>query len=142
MDKNTAGALPAWTTKCRAIFLLLISFSFLLKLSAQSPVHVGGTVKDSKGNPVAGVTVAVKGSTIGTTTDANGTFTINVPSPQSVLTFSYVGYLTKEQIVGNQQLIDITLADKQNDLDEVVVIGYGQTQKKRDVGGAISSVNS
>ncbi|MFL5738796.1 MAG: SusC/RagA family TonB-linked outer membrane protein [Flavisolibacter sp.] len=142
MDKNTTGALPAWTTKCRAIFLLLISFSFVLNLSAQSPVHVGGTVKDNKGNPVAGVTVAVKGSTIGTTTDANGTFTINVPSSQSVLTFSYVGYLTKEQIVGNQQLIDITLADKQNDLDEVVVIGYGQTQKKRDVGGAISSVNS
>jgi outer membrane receptor for ferrienterochelin and colicin len=103
---------------------------------------VTGTVKDAKGAALAGVSITLKGATTGVTSDVNGQYSINVPFKESVLLFSFVGYLTKEQQVKEQQIINVTLTDKTNDLEEVVVIGYGQTQKKRDVGGAISSVNS
>src|SRR4029079_13777403 len=86
--------------------------------------------------------VKVRGTALGTTTDDKGEYRINVASAESVLVFSSVGFLAQSQTVGTNQVLNITLPEKANDLNEVIVIGYGQTQKKRDVGGAISSVNS
>src|SRR5205085_8152753 len=89
-----------------------------------------------------GVSVLVKGTNSGTTTDEEGRFTLDVPNQRSVLVFSLVGHTNKEEMVGTRKTIDLALAESASNLDEVVVIGYGQTQKKRDVGGAISSVNA
>ncbi len=126
--------------KCSFVLFLLLTFSS--SLLAQQPVRVAGTVRDNKGNPVSGVSITVKGGNSGTSTDSAGRYVIEVPSKQSVLQFSSVGLLPKEETVGDRGMISITLADKANDLEEVVVIGYGQTMKKADVGGAISSVNA
>jgi len=139
MERKRNALLPAKVLKCWTVFIALFVFSSS-SLFAQ-PIQVGGTVRDTKGARVPGVSVRVKGSAGGTTTDTTGAFTISVPSASSVLVFSNVNYLEKEETVGNQRVINITLADKQNNLDEVVVIGYG-TQRKREVGGSISSVNS
>ena len=124
--------------------LSVLSFVLLLaaSVSAQNPIHVAGVVKDSKGNPLGGVSVKVKGTNLGTTTDDLGEYKINVPSTQSVLEFSSVGFLDHSETVGNKQLWNVTLSDKPNDLNEIVVIGYGQTSKKSNLTGSISSVSN
>jgi TonB-linked SusC/RagA family outer membrane protein len=123
--------------------LLLFCFMHLITFSANAQqITVTGSVKDAKGAPVSGASVTIKGSTTGVSTDVNGVFTLSVPSAQTVLVISNIGFLPKEETVGNRKKINITLADKSNDLDDVVVIGYGQTVKKRDLSGAISSVSS
>lgn len=99
---------------------------------------ITGTVFDEKGEPVIGANVVEKGTTNGTITDINGEFSIEVVSG-STLNVSYIGYLTKEVQVDNQNNIQISLSEDFQSLDEVVVVGYG-VQKKRDLTGAISSV--
>src|SRR5690606_34201925 len=94
---------------------------------------VTGKVTDEEGNPLLGVTIAVKGNAqIGTTTDANGVYALlNLPD-NAVLTYRYVGYLEQEEVVGNQTSIDVKLILDQAGLEEVVVVGFGQ-QKKESV---------
>ena len=99
---------------------------------------VSGTVT-ADGQPLPGATVIVKGTTTGTTTDFDGNFTVEADA-QSTLSISYLGYSTKEVLVGNQTQINVTL-DQDNKLDEVVVIGYG-TQRKSDLTGSVSSVSA
>lgn len=107
---------------------------------AQQNVEVRGSVRDSTGNIMAGVSVSVKGSpSIGTTTDLNGRYILSVP-PQSILVFTSVGYRDHEEPIGNRQVIDVILARTEAGLDEVVVVGFG-TQKKISLVGAQSSVN-
>lgn len=109
-------------------------------VAPQQERSVTGTVRSSDdNNPLPGVSVAVKGTTRGTTTDANGTYRINVPSNQAVLVFSAVGFVTQEVTVGNKSAITLTLTTDTRALNEVVVVGYG-TQKKSQTTGAISSV--
>ncbi|RYE50319.1 MAG: TonB-dependent receptor, partial [Sphingobacteriales bacterium] len=132
--------LPAKVRKCwTALFVLTLLISSFT-LTAQT-IQVGGTVKDNKGTKLSGVSVRVKGANIGTSTDSSGMFTLNAPSQASTLVFSIVGFLDKEETVGSQRIINVTLSEKQNNLDEIVVVGYG-TQRKREVGGSISSVNA
>ncbi|GAA4335193.1 TonB-dependent receptor [Flaviaesturariibacter amylovorans] len=109
--------------------------------SAQG-IRVAGTVRDGGGNRLPGISVRIKGSTIGSTTDSVGAYSINVPAASSILLFSGVSFVEKEQLVGDRRSLNITLTEKPNNLDEVVVIGYGQTVRKRDIGGSISSVNN
>ncbi len=100
---------------------------------------VSGTVTDSGGEPLPGVTVMVKGTTQGTVTNADGDYTLpNVPE-NSTLVFSFVGMSTQEVEVGSQTRIDISLTQDAIGLDEVIVVGYG-TQKKADLTGAVSAV--
>ncbi len=101
---------------------------------------VRGTVKDQEGNPIPGVTIVLKGTTLGTTTDINGNYIINVVDPQSVLVFSFIGYINQEITVGNRSQIDISLEEEIVGLEEVVVVGYG-TMRKSDLTGAIVSAN-
>ena len=108
-----------------------------LSIWAQGGVKVRGTVAAEGGDPLIGATVLVKGNAgRGTITDIEGNFEIEVPSEQSTLVFSYVGMITKEVKVGKQRNIKVSLAEE-NQLDEVVVVGYGQ-QKKASVVGAIT----
>ena len=123
-------------SKRAAIFLSFCMLS--LAMWAQSHI-VKGVVKDAAG-PVIGATVTEKGTTNAVMTDLDGGYSLNV-SPESVLVVSSIGYIAQEAEVGNQTTIDFTLRESALQLDEVVVVGYGQ-QKKESVIGAISSINS
>lgn len=114
------------------LFLSLTSVSF-------SQQTITGLVTTSGNNqPLPGVTVLLKGTTKGTTTDFDGNFTIEVTS-RDTLVFSYLGYATQEVPINNQTTLNITLQEDASQLDEVVVVGYG-TQKKSDITGAVTSV--
>jgi len=102
---------------------------------------VTGVVTDANGQPLVGVNVVVKGTTRGVITDAKGKYSIEVPDANAVLQFSFIGYLSGEQVVGNQESINISLSEDIKKLEEVIVVGYG-TQKKSDVTGAVISVTS
>jgi TonB-linked SusC/RagA family outer membrane protein len=102
-------------------------------------IPVRGTVKDEKGEPVPGTSVLVKGTNTGTITDASGAFNINVPSEESVLIITFIGYESQEIRVGSRTNLDIRLVQSNTALDEVVVIGYG-TAKKSDLTGSVTSV--
>ncbi|MCX2450991.1 TonB-dependent receptor [Pedobacter sp. PLR] len=106
--------------------------------SEMAEVVVKGTVSDGKGGGVPGVSIKLKGGTIGTTTDANGRYSVKVPD-NGTLVFSYMGYVTQEIPVNNRPVINVTMSEKAEDLSEIVVVGYG-TQKKAVVSGAIASV--
>ncbi|MCE7060374.1 TonB-dependent receptor [Dyadobacter sp. CY343] len=102
---------------------------------------VKGQVNDDKGLALPGVSVILKGSSSGTVTTTDGTYSLDIPeSGSNVLVFSFVGYLSKEVTVGNQSTIDIQLAVDTKALEEVVVVGYG-TQRKRDITSALSVIN-
>lgn len=103
---------------------------------------VTGTVVSAKdGQPLPGVSVQEKGTTNGAMTDVNGKFSINVQGSSSVLVFSFIGYLPEEKEVGSQSVLNVSLNEDIKQLEEVVVIGYGQT-KKSLVTGAITSVKA
>ena len=101
---------------------------------------VTGKVTDaSTGEPVPGVNIVVEGTTIGTITAINGDYRLEVPGPEAVLVYSFVGYITQKIAVADQQVIDVSLAVDFKQLDEVVMIGYG-TRKKSDLTGAVMSL--
>lgn len=99
---------------------------------------ISGIVKDERGEPVIGANVVVKGTTNGTVTDMDGKYTLEVPAG-GVLQISYIGYNTQEVKVGSVNVVNISLREDSEALDEVVVIGYG-TVKKSDLTGAVGSV--
>ncbi len=110
------------------------------QLFAQTNIPIRGKVVSSTGDNLAAVTVQVKNGTATTTTQADGTFTINVPSENTVLVFSSVGFAPKEVTVRNQRDLSISLISQQKALDDVVVVGYG-SRKKGEVTGAIASIS-
>ena len=118
------------------VWLLLACFS----LPAMSQITVSGVVNEASGEPLPGTNVTVKGTSTGTITDTDGKYTIAVPDAQSVLVFSFMGYINQEITVGDMREINITMSEDVQQLQDVVVIGYGGTMNKRDVTGAISSV--
>jgi len=109
---------------------------------APASIVIGGKILDeTKGTPLEGVSISVKGTHRGTVTDRDGAFNLEVENGKAVLIFSLVGYQTKEVVVGNQTNIQLSLVSQSQSLNDVVVIGYG-TQKKSVVTGAISSVKA
>jgi len=124
----------------RALFLLIfIPFSFLLQ--AQNLNQITGVVKDAATNELLiGVNIIVSGTTTGTVTDVNGNFSLAVPQ-NAVLKVSYIGYQAQEIKIQGQKTLNILLVSESKLIDEVVVVGYS-VQKKRDVLGAVSKVNS
>lgn len=99
---------------------------------------IKGTVLDDQDIPVIGANVSVKGTAIGSITDIDGNFLLEVPE-KGTLQVSYIGYITQDLAIGNQNTMNITLREDLMNLDEVVVIGYG-TMKKSDLTGAVSSI--
>jgi len=108
---------------------------------SQQEKTVKGTIKDSGGVPIPGVSVVVKGTTQGSLSDQDGNYSITGITNGTVLQFSFVGMNTKDVPVGNQSVINVTLEENTIGIEEVVAIGYG-AQKKRDISTAISSVSS
>jgi TonB-linked SusC/RagA family outer membrane protein len=102
---------------------------------------VTGTVTDAKGLPLPGVTVSVKGTTVGTLTDVNGNYEVNVPEKADVLVFSFVGMKSQEMAIGTNNVLNPVLQEDVFGLEEVVVIGYG-TSKKEDLSAAVGIVQN
>jgi len=103
---------------------------------------ISGTVTSSEdGSALPGVSVVVKGTTTGTATDAQGKFSLSIPSDNAVLVFSYVGFVAQEVAVNNRTQINVSMAPDAKALEEVVVVGYG-TQKKATVTGAVATVEA
>ncbi len=120
----------------RGVFLILLLFANLC-LMAQSTVI--GVVRDSGSQPVPGVSVVVKGTSIGTLTGIDGKYSLNVPAGSNTLVFTFIGMTRAEEVIGNRSVIDVILKEEVTGLDEVVVVGYG-TQKKKVVTGATVQV--
>jgi len=108
---------------------------------AEQQKKITGKVSDVAGVPIPGATVVASGTTIGTTTDIDGNFTLNVPEGTKTLLVSFVGMVSKDVTIGTNNNFRITLAESTVGLEEVVVVGYG-TQKKESVVGAITQVNN
>jgi len=117
--------------------LMLLAFSLQLQAQGGGGITVKGTVVDNNAEPLIGASVVVKGNTsLGTVTDFDGNFVLKVPSESTTLVVSYVGMTSREVRVGKERNIKITLMDD-TQLEEVIVVGYGQ-QKKASVVGAIT----
>lgn len=110
-------------------------------IEKKSQQAVSGTVKDEYGNAIAGATVAVKGTNRATSTDMNGAFTITVDHRQQLLVISVLGFDRQEVVVGDAKTIEVVLSGAVSDLEEVIVIGYGTTTRKR-VAGAVDQVDN
>ena len=112
-----------------------------IAMGIDQQLQITGVVKDTNGEPMIGATVMVKGTGTGTITDIDGKYSVSVPGNKSVLTFSFVGYTTKEVTVGNQKSINVTLSEDSKMIDEVVVIGF-QSQKKGNLTASVASVGA
>lgn len=111
----------------------------VVKMVFDEDAVITGVVVDASGEPIPGVTVVVLGTTTGTATDVDGTYSIDVPTG-GILRFSFIGYQTKEVAVQGQSVINVTLDEDTASLDEIVVVGYG-TLEKKDLTSAVSSLN-
>lgn len=121
------------------IFFLLFGVGSSIIFAQPTERSVTGKVTDVNGEPMIGVTILIKNTKIGTITDINGNYTVNVSANTDVLTYSYIGFTSVEEAVGNRTTIHVTMKEDEQLLDEVVVVGYG-TMKKRDISGSISQV--
>lgn len=125
-------------TKCLASFVIFVTcIGFSLDTNAQN-ISISGVVKDSNGETLPGVTVTIQNTNQGAVTDVNGAYTLSAPQ-NAVLVFTYVGFETQEIPIGNRTRIDVNLSEDTEQLDEVVVVGYG-TRKKSHNTGAIAQV--
>ncbi|RAK02957.1 TonB-linked SusC/RagA family outer membrane protein [Larkinella arboricola] len=121
------------------LFLLAIT-SLSVRANAAIDRLVSGTVKDEKGEALPGVSIVLKGTTRGTTSNADGSYRLDVPENNAVLIYSFVGYLSQEINVGSRTKIDVQLTVGDRSLDEVVVVGYG-SQRKQDITSAVSVIS-
>lgn len=130
---------PAFAIWCTlALSLALVPSTETL---AQSSIVSGKVTSSDDGAGLPGVTVIVRGSTVGTTTDSEGVFSLNVPDPNGILVFSFIGYTTQEVAINGRSTVDVFLKADVSELTEVVVIGYGEV-KKSNVTGSIVSVKA
>jgi TonB-linked SusC/RagA family outer membrane protein len=121
--------------------MILLSVFYLLTTQHvfSQNTNVNGTVSDTHGESLPGVSIVVKGTTFGVVSDNNGNYTVKAPENGSVLIFSFMGFITREIEYNGQNPLDVTLESESVGLDEIVVVGYG-VQKKRDLTGAVSSI--
>ncbi len=125
----------------KVVFLFsILFFAGVLAVNAQTRNITGKVVSSDDGSPIPGVSVAVKGTTVGTVTNLDGNYSLQVPQDARSLMFSFVGYRTHEVPIETQSLINVTLEVDVFSVDEVVVVAYG-TQQKREVAGAIARVD-
>lgn len=118
----------------------MVSMFFTMLAFAQNQT-VSGRVSDKDGRPLGDVTIKVKGTSVGTTTSHEGTFTIPIEGPESILSFSFVGYLNYETKVGTLSVFNIQLTASGKDMDDVIVIGYG-TQKRGKITSAVANIKA
>ncbi|ALI98360.1 SusC/RagA family TonB-linked outer membrane protein [Rufibacter tibetensis] len=122
----------------RYLFLIPIYFIACSVAVAQG-ITVQGKVTDEGGAGLPGVTVLLKGTSTASPTDVNGVYSIDVPTGNGTLVFSYIGFLPQEVVINNRTTIDVRLGTDAKALDEIVVVGYG-TQKRSDITGSVASI--
>ena len=128
-----------WLTRLSCSLLVVLIYSTAY---GQSSFNVSGTVKDATtGEALPGVNIVVKGTTIGTATDAKGHYTLGIPSQADTLVYSYIGYTRKLVAVQGRSTINVKLTSKTISGQQLVVVGYS-TQKKKDLTGSVSVVNT
>lgn len=123
-------------SKALIVNLLLL---FFCSVGVMAQTKISGKVLDDQGQTLPGVSVVLKGTTTGSVTDAQGVYSLNAPSLNGSLVFSYIGYVSQEVQIGGKSTIDIKLETDTKSLNEVIVVGYG-TQKKETVTGSVASV--
>jgi TonB-linked SusC/RagA family outer membrane protein len=128
-------------TKSLILILFLVGVILSGKTLAQGTRVITGKVTNMEGQSVPGATVLVKETATGTVTDIDGNYSFNVGEDAETLVFSFVGMISKEVPIGNQNRINVSLEDDTEELDEVVVIGYG-TQRKVTLTGSVATVDS
>ncbi|MDR2626993.1 MAG: TonB-dependent receptor [Dysgonamonadaceae bacterium] len=126
-------------TLMTALCLMMTLMAFAPALHAQQ-ITIKGKITDVNGESMPGATIRVQGTTIGSISNSDGLYTINVPSEKSILVFSFLGYADQSVQVGKKMEINIVLKESLSEISEITVLGY--TQTKRDVTGSISSLNS
>ncbi|RZK76321.1 MAG: SusC/RagA family TonB-linked outer membrane protein, partial [Pedobacter sp.] len=136
--KNSVPEHGFFLMKNLKLLILLGSILFSTALKAQD-ITATGTVTDVKGGGIPGVSIVLDGTGTAAVTDKNGKYSIAVNSTASVLIFRFVGFSEQKISIGNRKVIDVVLKENTNDLNDVIVIGYG-TQKKSDVTGSVASV--
>mgnify|MGYP005748125055 FL=1 len=121
-----------------ALFTMALSY----EVSAQQRVITGKVISEEDGLGLPGATVLVKGTTVGTTTDLDGNYSINVPAGSNVLIYSFVGLKSSEEVIGNRTVINVTLKTDAAQLNEVVVTAIGIEREKKALGYAVTSVGN
>src|SRR5258706_3401207 len=121
--------------------LLLLTVSMLAIMVSYAQRTISGSVKDDKGNPVQGASVQVKGTRTGTTTKADGTFNLVVPANARTLVISFVGFVDQEIPTNDRSPVNVSLLPSSSDLAEVVLTGYGNAQKKKNITASITTVS-
>src|SRR5690606_15165691 len=130
-----------WIAGATKLLILLFFMNMNSDAFSQAAVSISGTVTDNKGEPLPGVSVRVKGKTQGTSTNALGKYNLRVTGTGITLQFTFIGFETREVNVGSRTVVNVSLAESANTLQEVVVsTGYGGSAKKRDLTGPISTV--
>jgi len=137
--KHVSNESGQFARKIRTALLLLLFISMFWPQAMAQNITVSGSVKNTSGDPVPGASVVIKGTTLGTTTDENGKFYLNVTPNAKTLIVSFIGMKTQEIQIGGKTFLQIMLQDETIGLDEVVAIGYG-TQKKANLTGSVSAV--
>jgi len=127
--------------KWKAALLLMLAIAYSVAAYSQQTQNLTGRITSDTGEGLPGVTVLVKGTNTGTSTDPNGDYTLPVPSGSNTLVVSFVGFATQEVAINNRTTINIRLLPDAKALEEVVVVGYG-TQKKVNLTGAVDQVTS
>jgi len=122
-------------------FSLDFVYAYSIGIVQEGKILVKGVVVDTNNVPLIGVSVIEKGTNNGTMTNMEGAFTITVQQAESVLSFSYLGYVGQEIKIGNRSKVNVTLLESMSELDEVVVVGYG-TKRKGGVTAAVSTIGS
>ncbi|WP_221390010.1 TonB-dependent receptor [Dyadobacter sp. NIV53] len=136
--RNSLVLLPALSCSFVAIANTTTKIEYTAVINADRTIK--GKITDKSNNEgLPGVNVVVKGTSVGTTTDGTGNYTISVPDNGGILVFSFVGYVSQEVAVGNKSVVDLAIESDTKALSEVVVIGYG-TAKKSDLTGSVGSV--
>ncbi|SNS13663.1 TonB-linked outer membrane protein, SusC/RagA family [Belliella buryatensis] len=128
-----------WRKSISLLTLVLFITIYQAEAFQQSRQVTGQVISQSDSDGMPGVAVTLKGTARGTVTDIDGRFSIEVPSSESILVFSFIGYTTQEKAVGNQSSINITLAESEELMQEFVVVGYGE-QKKLNLTGSVETV--
>ena len=123
----------------RVLLTIILSVLACIYMQAQDRT-VSGQVTDEGGNPLPGVTVVIKGTTSGTATDGEGKYRLSVPA-NAILSYNYLGYVSQEIVVGSQTVIDVTLAEDIQQLDEVVVTAFGVERDQKALGYSVQQVS-
>lgn len=125
----------------RKLLLTMLSLGIALASFAQDRTVTGTITSAEDGSSLPGVNVVLKGTTIGTTSDADGKYSLSVPSEGGILVYSFIGLETKEVPIGDRTIVNTTLASDITQLSEVVVVGYG-TQERRELTGSVTSIDT